>query len=108
MGCGSGVAVTELAAAFPRSAFVGIDPSPTAIQQARLLAKDAGLANVEFRVGRAEELPEPGRYDFAMVLDCIHDMTRPQEAMRALRRELKDDGFALTQLVQMDGRRWRR
>jgi hypothetical protein len=88
VGCGSGIAVTELAKAFPRSAFLGIDPSPTALDQARARAKEAGLENLELVVGSAEEMSDDGRFDFAMVLDCMHDMTHPQEALVAMRRAL--------------------
>jgi 2-polyprenyl-3-methyl-5-hydroxy-6-metoxy-1,4-benzoquinol methylase len=100
VGCGSGVAITELARAFPRSTFVGIDPSATALDRARMLVREAGLDNVELRLGSAEELADPGRFDFAMVLDCMHDMTHPQQAMAAVRRALKDDGAWLVKDIR--------
>jgi SAM-dependent methyltransferase len=102
VGCGSGVAVAELAKAFPRSRFVGIDPSPTALESARQLAKEAALDNLELRVATAEELEEVGHYDFAMVLDCMHDMTHPRDAARAIRRVLKDDGSWLVKDVRCE------
>jgi len=100
VGCGSGIAVLELATAFPRSTFLGIDPSPNAIAAARQKAKEAGLANAEFEVGAAEDLRAGARFHFAMVLDCIHDMTHPQEAMRSIRRALADDGVWLVKDVR--------
>jgi SAM-dependent methyltransferase len=100
VGCGAGVAVVELARAFPRSRFAGIDPSPTAVEQARALVAEVGLENVELAVGAAEDLAEPGRFDFAMVLDCMHDMTHPQEAAAAIRRALKDHGVWLVKDVR--------
>ncbi len=100
VGCGSGIAIIELATAFPRSTFLGIDPSPTAIAAARLRAKEAGLVNAEFEVGAAEDLTRETRFDFAMVLDCIHDMTHPQEAVDAIRRALTDDGVCLLKDVR--------
>ena len=102
VGCGSGVAIAELAKAFPRSHFVGVDPSPTALESARQLAKDAGLENLELVVGTAEELRDVGRYDFAMVLDCMHDMTHPQDAAAAIRRTLKDDASWLVKDVRCE------
>lgn len=102
VGCGSGVAITELAKAFPRSSFVGIDPSPTALESARQRAKEAGLDNVELRVAGAEELGDTGRFDFAMVLDCMHDMTHPQDAAASIRRALKDDGVWLVKDVRCE------
>jgi SAM-dependent methyltransferase len=100
VGCGSGVAITELARAFPRATFVGIDPSPTALDRARARAKEAGLENVQLEVGSAEDLTDEARFDFAMVLDCMHDMTHPREAMVAIRRALKDDGVWLVKDVR--------
>jgi ubiquinone/menaquinone biosynthesis C-methylase UbiE len=102
VGCGAGVAITELAKAFPRSTFVGIDPSPTALDHARACAKGASLENVEFKLGVAEDLPAEGRFDFAMVLDCMHDMTHPQEAMAAIRQTLKDDGVWLVKDIRCE------
>lgn len=102
VGCGSGVAITELAKVFPRSTFVGIDPSPTALERARARVKEARLENVELELGSAEDLPTEGRFDFAMVLDCMHDMTHPQQAMTAIRRALKDDGVWLVKDVRCE------
>lgn len=102
VGCGSGVAIAELARAFPRSTFVGIDPSPTALADARARVARAGLSNVEFELGTAEELPDAARFDFAMVLDCMHDMTHPQEAMTAIRRAVKPDGVWLVKDIRCE------
>ena len=54
-----------------------------------------GLRNVELEVASAEDLEGSDRFDFAMVLDCMHDMTHPQDAAAAIRRVLKNDGFWL-------------
>ena len=102
VGCGSGVAICELAKAFPQAEFVGIDPSPTAVERARALAKEMGLANVNVSVGAAEDLDPRARFDFAMVLDCMHDMTHPQDAAAAIRRVLKDDGVWLVKDVRCE------
>ena len=98
VGCGSGVAVTELAAAFPKSSFLGIDPSPTALAQARALIAERGLTNVEVREGSAETLE--GDFGFVMVLDVMHDMTHPHDAMAAVRRSLGDDGSWLVKDIR--------
>ena len=57
VGCGSGVAVCTMAAAFPSSGFEGLDPSQHAIDRARRRAADNGLENVKFRTAGAEDLP---------------------------------------------------
>ena len=102
VGCGSGVAITELATAFPNSRFLGIDPSPNALESARQRAKDQRLENVELRVASAEDLVDAEGFDFALVLDCMHDMTHPQDAAAAIRRILKDDGTWLVKDVRCE------
>ena len=92
VGCGSGVAVCTMAAAFPGSRFEGLDPSQHAIGRARRRAAENGLENVELRTAGAEDLPGGNRYDFVMTLDCLHDMPRPAEAAAAIRRAVRPDG----------------
>jgi 2-polyprenyl-3-methyl-5-hydroxy-6-metoxy-1,4-benzoquinol methylase len=92
VGCGSGVAVYALAAAFPASVFAGFDPSRHAIDRARAKLPGSGLGNVEFTAAGAQELPADGRYDLVLTLDCIHDMPRPAEAIGAIRRAIRPDG----------------
>jgi 2-polyprenyl-3-methyl-5-hydroxy-6-metoxy-1,4-benzoquinol methylase len=92
VGCGSGVALAALAAAFPASRFEGFDPSGHAIRRARSRAADGGLGNAEFAIAGAEDLPADHRYDFIMTLDCIHDMSRPAQAMAAIRNAIRPDG----------------
>jgi 2-polyprenyl-3-methyl-5-hydroxy-6-metoxy-1,4-benzoquinol methylase len=92
VGCGSGVAVCTLAAAFPGSRFDGLDPSQHAIDRARRRAAENGLENAEFRTAAAEDLPGDNRYDFIMTLDCLHDMPRPAEAAAVIRRAVRPDG----------------
>lgn len=100
VGCGSGVAITELAKAYPASRFLGIDPSPTALAEAAACAKNAGVQNLDLREGVGEALEDKAKYDFVMVLDCMHDMTHPNEAMAAIRRAIKDDGAWLVKDIR--------
>jgi 2-polyprenyl-3-methyl-5-hydroxy-6-metoxy-1,4-benzoquinol methylase len=92
VGCGSGVAVCTMAAAFPASRFEGFDPSQHAIGRARSKASESQLENVEFRTASAEDLPDDNRYDLVLTLDCIHDMPHPAKAIAAIRRAIRPDG----------------
>jgi SAM-dependent methyltransferase len=47
-GCGQGLTATVLAATHPRGRFVGVDLMPEHIGNARQLAEDAGVGNLEF------------------------------------------------------------
>ena len=52
----------------------------------------AGLVNVEFHNDRAEDLSPDFSFDLVLTFDCMHDMTRPDRAIDAIRRSLKPDG----------------
>jgi 2-polyprenyl-3-methyl-5-hydroxy-6-metoxy-1,4-benzoquinol methylase len=92
VGCGSGVALAELAAAFPAARFDGFDPSEHAMSRARARLAGGGLGNVDLHVVGAADLPADHRYDFIMTLDCIHDMPHPGAAMAAIRSAIRPDG----------------
>ena len=92
VGCGSGVALFTLAAAYPASRFEGLDPSRHAIDRAQARLAGNGLRNVNFQVAGAEDLRQDSHYDFIVTLDCIHDMPRPAEAIAAIRRAIRPDG----------------
>jgi SAM-dependent methyltransferase len=92
VGCGGGVALLELARAFPRSEFHGYELSKHALARAERNRAEAGLANVQFHEARGEALPDDGRFDLVLTFDCLHDMTRPAEVMAAIRRAIRPDG----------------
>jgi 2-polyprenyl-3-methyl-5-hydroxy-6-metoxy-1,4-benzoquinol methylase len=90
VGCGSGTALTTLAAAFPESRFVGIDPATNMIEEAR--ERHSELTNVNFEVGYGEDIDERDAYDLVTTFDCMHDMTDPEGTMRSVSRAVKPDG----------------
>jgi 2-polyprenyl-3-methyl-5-hydroxy-6-metoxy-1,4-benzoquinol methylase len=92
VGCGAGLALELLAQAFPQSQFHGYDLSRHAIETARDRMTRAGLVNVEFHHDRAEDISHDLSFDLVLTFDCMHDMTRPDRAIDAIRRSLKPDG----------------
>lgn len=100
VGCGSGVALEAMAEAFPSSRFTGYDPSRHAVERARAKLAARGLANVEIVHARAEDLPEEPTFDLALTFDCLHDMTRPDLALAAIRRSLRRDGTLLVKEIK--------
>ena len=95
VGCGAGVALLAMAAAYPDSEFHGYDLSTHAITRAQDNAGARGITNARFQVVRGESLPVDPTYDFMITFDCIHDMTRPAEVIAAIRKALKPDGVWL-------------
>jgi hypothetical protein len=100
VGCGAGLALQLLAQAFPASTFHGYDLSEHAITVARQRFADAGITSVELFRARAEDLPTDPVYDLVLTFDCIHDMTRPDLAIAAIRRAIKGDGTGLVKHIR--------
>jgi 2-polyprenyl-3-methyl-5-hydroxy-6-metoxy-1,4-benzoquinol methylase len=101
IGCGSGRALVEMARAYPTSEFHGYDSSEVAIRFAREHLAASGLGNVALHHAPAHALPPDASFDFVLAWDCLHDMTDPAGAMRAIRAALKPDGTWL--IVDIDG-----
>ena len=92
VGCGAGLALEVMAAAFPESRFHGYDPSHNAIHLARQRMAAAGLHNVALHALGGEDLPAEPTFDFVLTFDCLHDMTHPERVVRAIRRSVRPDG----------------
>jgi 2-polyprenyl-3-methyl-5-hydroxy-6-metoxy-1,4-benzoquinol methylase len=99
IGCGAGMALVEMAKAFPHSQFHGYDISRHALAraQANSTAAQANstaarVTNVTFHDAAVDRLPTDNSFDFLTTFDCIHDMTRPAEMIQAIRKALKPDG----------------
>ena len=93
VGCGHGASTILMAAAFPKSQFVGFDYHPASIKYARRAAADAGVADqVTFKVAAAKEYPGDAEYDLVTFFDCLHDMGDPVGASAHVLRTLKKDG----------------
>jgi SAM-dependent methyltransferase len=96
LGCGTGLAVGLMAAAFPASQFVGLDLDPDAVATGRLAADAAGLSNASFACVDVAS-PEATtayrhHFDYVTAFDAIHDQTRPQEALQNVLAMLVPEG----------------
>ncbi len=93
VGCGGGVALLEMAKAFPNSQFHGFEISLHALERAAQNRRKAGVKNVTFHDARRNPLPDDGRYAFVTTFDCLHDMTDPAGVMQTIRGAIRDDGL---------------
>jgi len=101
VGCGMGWSSIAIARAYPKARVDGFDLDEESIAQAKANAEDERVADrVSFRVQDAADPRFSGRYDLAIAIDCIHDMSRPVEALRAMRSLVGEQGTAIV----MDGR----
>jgi len=97
IGCGEGVALLLMAAAFPQSSFVGIDIDWETLAVARKGANRLGLENVEFVLRDAAEASQDeswqARFDYITAFDAIHDQQQPLQVLQAVRQLLAADGW---------------
>jgi ubiquinone/menaquinone biosynthesis C-methylase UbiE len=92
VGCGPGSLVRRLAR---EVAFVhGCDADHGMIEQAQKLAQEAGLNNVEFRVGALPDLPyAPDRFEAVTATNVIFLQRNPQAAVYEMTRVCKPNGI---------------
>lgn len=95
VGCGTGLLAEHIAGIVgPAGHVLGIDPLPMRIEMARRKARDHALANVEFRVGNANDLSSIASASFDVV--CLNAVFHwlPDKAgqLREFARVLRADG----------------
>jgi SAM-dependent methyltransferase len=95
IGCGYGLSTVTMAAAFPKSRFLGLDYDARSIDRARRLAAERHVRNVHWVAAPAHHLPPAPTHDLICTFDCIHDMVDPRATLRAIHGALADDGVYL-------------
>lgn len=92
VGCGHGASTILMAAAYPKSQFVGFDYHAPSIESAWKAAEKAGVQDrVGFQVAWAKGFPGKN-YDLVAFFDCLHDMGDPAGAAAHVRESLASDG----------------
>ena len=96
IGCGTGWSSISIARAYPKARVDGFDLDEDSIAEAKANAEAEGLTDrVTFQVRDAADPELSDRYDLAIAIECIHDMGRPVEALRAMRSMAGNDGAVL-------------
>ncbi len=101
IGCGRGLALMQLARRYPRSRFVGYDLSATAVDHASAESARRGLQNLRFAQKDLTHWEEPASFDWITALDAIHDQSRPDHVLAAIRRALRPGGVFLMQDIDL-------
>jgi 2-polyprenyl-3-methyl-5-hydroxy-6-metoxy-1,4-benzoquinol methylase len=94
VGCGAGWSTLAMARAFPMADVVGLDADPASVYDAERNAAAQGVV-VRFDVRAAAAVTDVGPFDLVLVLEALHDMARPDEALRAIREALAPGGSVL-------------
>jgi SAM-dependent methyltransferase len=96
IGCGTGWSSVALARAYPQVRVDGFDSDGPSIELARANAAAAGVADrVAFHRRDASDLALAGNYELVTAFECVHDMGRPVEALRAMGRLANPRGAVL-------------
>lgn len=96
IGCGSGWSSISIARAYPKAFVDGFDLDEESVASAGANAGSESLEDrVSFEIRDASDPGLSGRYDLAIAIECIHDMSRPVEALRAMRSLVGESGAAI-------------
>jgi 2-polyprenyl-3-methyl-5-hydroxy-6-metoxy-1,4-benzoquinol methylase len=91
--CGVGWAAISVARAYPATTVDGFDVDESAISLARTNAMEAGVADrVKFLARDAADSSLSGQYDLAVIVEAVHDMSRPVAVLAGVRRLLAPGG----------------
>jgi arsenite methyltransferase len=93
---GSGAGIDSLIAAKkvgPEGRVIGVDMTPAMLEKARQAAEEAGLSNLEFREGYAEELPVADGWADAVISNGVLNLVPDKAAaLQEMARVLGPDG----------------
>ena len=92
VGCGSGIALLNMAKAFPKSTFVGYEISTHAIERARANVVSWNLPNVAVVDAREQPLPKDHSFDFITTFDVVHDTPFPDRLIAEIYGALQAQG----------------
>ena len=91
--CGVGWAAIAIARRYPETRVDGFDLDEASILLARANAEEVGVADrVTFQTRDAAHPAPSGRYDLAVIVEAVHDMSRPVEVLSTVHGMLAPGG----------------
>lgn len=96
VGCGAGWSSIGIAQSYPQVYVDGFDLDGASVELARANAEAAELTDwVKFYVRDAGDPQLAGRYDLVTAFECLHDMSQPVRALKAMRQLAGDNAAVL-------------
>jgi 2-polyprenyl-3-methyl-5-hydroxy-6-metoxy-1,4-benzoquinol methylase len=96
IGMGQGWSSIALARAYPRARIDGFDLDEASVAAARENVRAAGVDDQVTMYARDAGDPQlAGQYDFALAVECVHDMSDPVAVLSAMRRLVGPGGTVL-------------
>jgi 2-polyprenyl-3-methyl-5-hydroxy-6-metoxy-1,4-benzoquinol methylase len=89
VGCGHGWSTIALSTAYPDADVIGYDSDEASVEEARAHADGSGA---RFVAADAAAISSDGPFDAVLLLECLHDMAQPVEALAACRKTLAVGG----------------
>jgi len=94
--CGAGWSSIGMARSYPKVLVDGFDLDAASIELARANAKVWGVGDrVKFGVGDASDPHLAGSYALVAAFECVHDMSQPIAALKAMRHLAGEKGAVL-------------
>ena len=101
VGCGAGWSTLAVAQAFPHAEIIGFDADPSSVYDAQCNAAACGVS-ARFETRDAASMADQGPFDLVLVLEALHDMARPDEALRSIRQALAPGGSVIVADEKVD------
>ena len=99
VGCGNGQVTARVAKLVPQGEVVGVDASARMITFAVGSAETNYLANLQFKVCDARDLPFRSEFDCAVSFNAMHWIPDQERALRSLYAALRPGAWAQLRLV---------
>jgi len=94
--CGCGWSSMSIARAYPKVSVDGIDVDQASIEEAQRNVAGSGVEDrVRFSHRDAASADFAERFDLVTIFEALHDMSRPVDVLRTIRRMLADGGLVL-------------
>ncbi|MEV7456794.1 methyltransferase domain-containing protein [Pseudarthrobacter oxydans] len=107
VGCGPGTITCDFAVLVAPGKVTGLDRSPDIIAQAKALAMEREVSNVEFMAGNIYDLDfDDETFDVVHAHQVLQHLTDPVEALREMRRVAKPGGIVAVRDADFHGMSW--